>query len=105
MDGDAKGPGVISSPWSSGGKGHWRSGIIYPSPDQNQSKLLQFMVVHYFDVLAGTDVVGSITVHSNGALLINVENNGCSTQVRRDVEAKGKGIFSVETQPTAALFT
>ncbi|XP_047059446.1 uncharacterized protein LOC124666134 isoform X2 [Lolium rigidum] len=63
MDGDAKGPGVISSPWSSGGKGHWRSGIIYPSPDQNQSKLLQFMVVHYFDVLAGTDVVGSITVH------------------------------------------
>jgi hypothetical protein len=60
------------------------------------------MVVHYFDVLAGTGVVGS---SSNDALLINVENNGCSTQVRRDVEAKGKGIFSVQTQPTAALFT
>jgi hypothetical protein len=52
------------------------------------------MVVHYFDVLAGTGVVGS---SSNDALLINVENNGCSTQVRRYVEAKGKGIFSVET--------
>ncbi|KAM0908357.1 hypothetical protein ACQ4PT_015513 [Festuca glaucescens] len=42
----------------------FRSGIIYPSPDQNHSKLLQLMVVHYFDGLAGTDAVGSITVHS-----------------------------------------